>query len=86
MKEFANADSEEIANFHAKVAGNIKRIRKAKGISQLDIALSIGLGSVTFFTNAENCKKDKKFNLEHIYKIAKALEVDVKDLFEDINV
>ncbi|MCX6051185.1 MAG: hypothetical protein NTZ60_01615 [Campylobacterales bacterium] len=38
--------------------------------------------SVTFYTNAENMKQGKHFNIEHIYKIAKYLEVDVKELFD----
>ena len=75
MKEFANVTPDEIHNFHVKISSNIKKIRKAKGISQLDLALTIGLGSVTFYTNAENCKGGKHFNMEHLYKIAKALDV-----------
>ncbi len=82
MNEFTNADSDEINAIHAKIAANIKRLRKERGMSQLDVALTIGLGSVTFYTNAENCKSDKHFNVEHLYKIAKALHVDITRLFE----
>ena len=80
MKEFANASIDEVEAFHAKIAANIKRIRKEKGMSQLDLAHTIGLGSVTFYTNAENCKNGKHFNVEHIYKIAKAFGVEVASL------
>ncbi|MCX6051075.1 MAG: helix-turn-helix transcriptional regulator [Campylobacterales bacterium] len=82
MKEFANAEVDEIARFHHKISTNIKKIRKAKGVSQLDVAQTIGMTSVTFYTNAENMKQGKHFNIEHIYKIAKYLEVDVKELFD----
>lgn len=63
------------------ISANVKRLRKEKGVTQLDLALTIGFGAVTFFTNAENCQKDKHFNIEHIYKISKALDVDVVEFF-----
>ena len=82
MHEFSNTSPDEIDAFHTKIASNIRRLRKEQGKSQLDIALTIGLGSVTFYTNAESCRYGKHFNVEHLYKIAKALNVDVAQLFE----
>ena len=69
------------AGVSQKISANIRKIRKEKGVTQLDLALTIGFGAVTFFTNAENCQKDKHFNIEHIYKIANALKVDVVEFF-----
>lgn len=81
MNEFANATADELEAFHTQVAANIKRLRKERGITQLDMAYTIGLGTVTFYINAENCKSGKHFNVSHLYKIAKALDVDIKELF-----
>ncbi|MDA3908983.1 MAG: hypothetical protein PF437_07825 [Sulfurimonas sp.] len=41
----------------------------------------IGQKSSAFYANAENSVRNRRFNLEHIYKISIALEVDVKDFF-----
>ncbi len=82
MNEFSNIEKEEVEIFHKKISQNIKKIRKEKNRTQLDLALTIGFNSVTFYTNAENCKKNKHFNLEHIYKISKALEVDICEFFK----
>jgi len=75
------AEAEEVQEFIELVAANIKRIRKEKGVSQLELALMIGQKSSAFYANAENSAKNRRFNLEHIYKIAKALDVDVTDFF-----
>ncbi|MCD6258027.1 MAG: helix-turn-helix transcriptional regulator [Helicobacteraceae bacterium] len=76
------ADEKEVQDFISNVAKNIKRIRQEKGITQLALALMIGQRSATFYANAENSAKNRRFNLEHIYKIAKALDVDVKEFFD----
>lgn len=76
------ADKEEVRAFYQKVGLNIKRIRKEKNISQLELALCIGQKSAAFFANAENSAKERKFNLEHLYKIAKALDVDICEFFK----
>ena len=82
MNEKFSSDSEsEILEFHKKVADNIRDFRENAGISQLDLALEIGIKSVAFYSNCENLRYGKHFNLEHIYKIAKALNIDIKELF-----
>lgn len=71
---------DDIEEFHRKISCNIKRIRIEKEMSQLEVALSLGFASVTFYTNAENNKRGKHFNLEHLYKLSKIFEVEVADL------
>ena len=56
------------------ISNNIKTLRVSKNISQLELALTIGMKSAAFFGNAENNTHGKHFNIEHIYKIAKALD------------
>jgi putative transcriptional regulator len=38
--------------------------------------------TATFYTNAENFKSGKHFNLEHLIKISKILDVPIVDFFE----
>lgn len=79
---YSNSSDEEIKNFYKKISTNIKQFRKMRQISQLDLALEIGIKSVAFYSNCENNRYNKHFNLEHIYKIAKALNLKINDLIE----
>ena len=58
------------------------RIRKKKGLSQLDISLAIGYKSVSLVSGAESGYKNIHFNIEHLYRISKALSVDISEFFE----
>ncbi|WP_366933660.1 helix-turn-helix transcriptional regulator [Sulfurimonas sp.] len=77
------ADDEEVQSFIKQVSANIKKERQKRGVTQLELALKIGQKSSAFYANAENSAKNRRFNLEHIYKISKALNVDVGSFFVD---
>jgi transcriptional regulator with XRE-family HTH domain len=80
------ADKEEIEEFLLIISSNIKKIRIKKGISQFDLALTIGQKGSGFYACAENNKNGKRFNLIQLYKIAKALDVQICEFFiEDTN-
>ena len=81
--EFDNMSEDEIEKFYALVSKNVKKYRLEKGISQMDLGLEIGIKSVAFFSNAESNRYDKHFNLEHLYKIAKALDKNICDFFQE---
>ncbi|MFV7790424.1 helix-turn-helix domain-containing protein [Aliarcobacter lanthieri] len=81
MKAFANLSNEDIEKVYKTISSNVRRIRKEKGLTQTDVALSMGFTTATFFTNAENFNK-KHFNLEHIIRIANILEIDICELFK----
>lgn len=81
MHEFTQTD---IDTMYRKIGANVMRIRKEKGMSQLDLALSIGLKSVGLISVAEIYHNKKHFNLEHLYKIAKVLDVKMADFLTDI--
>jgi len=85
MKLFiSNATDEEINHLHKTISNNIKTYRTAQNISQLELALTIGMKSGAFFGNAENNTNGKHFNIEHIYKISKALNIPISSLLHDI--
>jgi DNA-binding XRE family transcriptional regulator len=77
-------NSEDIETLHRKIGSNVMRIRKEKGMTQLELALSIGLKSVGLISVAEIYHNKKHFNIEHIYKIANVLEVEMSDFFVGI--
>ena len=78
----SNATEEEIELLHNRVSNNVKHYRLKKDMSQLELALTIGMKSAAFFGNAENNTNHKHFNIEHIYKISKALGVPIANFFE----
>lgn len=78
----ANADDEEIRDFYKTISKNVKKHRTEKKMSQLELALTIGQKGNAFYNYAENNTNNKHFNLEHLYKIAKALEIDVSELLK----
>jgi len=60
----------------------LKARRIALGMSQLDLALKLGIKSVAFYSNCENLRYGKHFNLEHVYKLSKALDVKIYELLQ----
>ncbi len=77
---FSNSTEEEIKYFYENISKKVKNFRKSKNITQLDLALDIGIKSVAFYSNCENNKYNKHFNLEHLYKIAKSLNININEL------
>ena len=76
------SDMSEIDELYKHIGQNVAKIRKSKNISQLDLALSIGLKSVGLISVAEIYHNTKHFNIEHLHKIAKVLEVDICEFFK----
>ena len=72
---------EEVEKFHRIISDNIKRIRKEKKITQLDLALTIGHESMSTIGKIEAGLEDKHYNVEQLYKIAKALDVNICEFF-----
>jgi len=77
-------DDDNLQNFYYLVSSNVIRLRKEKKVSQLNLATSIGHTSATFLGKAEILAENRHFNMEHIYKIATALNVDICEFFKDI--
>lgn len=75
----------DLKSFYEIVSKNVIRIRKNKNVSQLDLATSIGHTSATFLGKAEILAENRHFNMEHIYKIALVLNVDINEFFKGIN-
>jgi len=78
--DFSNADEKEVEEFYRQISQNIRCFRESAKITQLDLALDIGIKSVAFYSNCENNRYNKHFNLEHIYKISKSLNIPLCQL------
>jgi len=70
---------------HKKIGENVKKIRKEKGLSQLDLAHLIGHKSVSIISLAEIYHKKQHFNINHLVKISEVLNIDICELFEGID-
>ena len=71
--------SEEILN---RVSANVKKYRENKGFSQMQLALEIGMSSGAYLGRAELRKENHHFNIVHVAKISKVLEVPIASFFE----
>ena len=67
------------------IGKNVARIRKEKGLSQLDLSLQMGYKSVSIVSGAEIYYNGKHFNLEHLLKISQILDVNICDFLTPIN-
>jgi len=67
---------------HNTISSNVVKHRKEKGLSQLQLALDIGLTGNAFIARAEKRTKNAHFNIEHIVKISAVLDVDIKKFFD----
>ena len=77
--EHLNKKTDETHNI---VSANVVRYRKSKNISQLKLAVEIGLTGNAFISRAEKRIGNAHFNIEHIVKIAIVLDVDIRLFFE----
>jgi transcriptional regulator with XRE-family HTH domain len=59
------------------------RYRKGSGVSQLQLALDIGLTGNAFIARAEKRVNDAHFNIEHLVKISTILEIDICEFFRE---
>lgn len=75
-------DDIDIENMHIRIGKNVAKYRKLKGMSQLDLSLSLGHKSVSIVASGERFYKKKHFNIEHLLKIAHILDIDISQLFE----
>ena len=84
MKSLAVINSDELQEYYRTISNNVKRIRKIHKKPQLDLVLEMGIKSTSFYSKCENSKDNHHFNIEHLIKISKVLNVDINEFFEGI--
>jgi len=65
-----------------RVSKNVVKYRKMRNYSQMQLALEIGLSGGAYIGRAELRKDNHHFNLKHLAKISKILDVDMCHFFE----
>jgi putative transcriptional regulator len=81
MSQTAFSDN-EIQNIYKLIGVNVKHYRTLKEISQLSLSYEMGYKSVSLVSAAELCSDGKHFNIEHLYKISKILDIPIAKFFE----
>jgi len=76
---FSNVSEEEIKEFHALIAENVKRLRLKNNQTLMDLSLDLGFRSASFVGSAEACRNNKHFSIEHLYKLSKIFNVSIED-------
>ena len=71
---------EDPEEFYKLVSNNVRRFRKKHKYTQLDFSAHIGFNSVSFYCDCENNKNGKHFNLLHIVRFSKFLNLDINEL------
>ena len=73
--------SEEVLD---TVSANIQKYRKLKQFTQMQLALEIGMSGGAYFGRAEIRKDNHHFNIKHLAKIARVLEIDISKFFKKV--
>ncbi|MBE6160804.1 MAG: helix-turn-helix transcriptional regulator [Firmicutes bacterium] len=72
-------------NIYYLISQNIKKQRKLKGWTQVKLAMESNI-SVDYLKKIETKSGcDKQFSLDTIQKISKALNIDIKELFNKLD-
>jgi transcriptional regulator with XRE-family HTH domain len=78
-----NFTESELLEFHNMISNNVKKYRKEKKITQLDLALELGFNNSSFISHAENKNlQTHHYSVEHLYKISKILDIDIQLIFQ----
>lgn len=64
------------------VSKNVIKYRKEKGYSQMQLALEIGMSGGAYLGRAEIRKNNQHFNIKHLAKISKVLNIDIQKFFD----
>lgn len=72
----------EIDGFYTNIGKNVKKFREEKNMTQLELSYAMGYKSVSLVSAAELYSNKKHFNLEHLYKVSKILDIDINSLLK----
>ena len=74
---------EEAITLYKTIGKNVKKFRTQTGLTQLELSLEMGYKSVSLVSAAELYTNNKHFNIEHLQKISKILNVPIASFFEE---
>lgn len=71
----------EIEILLINIVEKVKKERKKRNISQLKLSNILGFQSPNYIAKIETKKHNVYYNISHLYKIAKAFDMELKDFF-----
>jgi putative transcriptional regulator len=82
--DMLGCSDDEILQVHKIIGANVKKMRKSRSVTQIELALALGFKTVSSVAKAEICAENKHFNIENLYKIARILKIDMAELLDGI--
>lgn len=73
--------TEKYAQQYKEIGLNIAKYRKLRGLSQIELAEKVEV-SRTHLSNIEASRMTTSISLDLLFRIADALEIDIRKLFE----
>ncbi len=66
------------------ISKNIEKIRESKGMTKLDVSRELGFMYPDHYSRMEFRSNSKHFNIKHLYKLSKILDVPICSFFEEV--
>jgi transcriptional regulator with XRE-family HTH domain len=63
------------------ISANVQKYRIEKGFTQIQLSLDIGMTGGAYLGRAELRKDNHHFNIKHLVKISKVLDVPIANFF-----
>ena len=74
---------QEAEAFLDTISKNVERVREDKGMTKLDVSRELGFMAPDHYSRMELRADGKHFNLKHLYKLSKILDVPVSELVKE---
>ncbi len=74
---------QEAEAFLDTISKNVERIREVKGMTKLDVSRELGFMAPDHYSRMELRADGKHFNLKHLYKLSRILDVPVNELVKE---
>ena len=74
---------QEAEAFLDTISKNVERIREVKGMTKLDVSRELGFMAPDHYIRMELRADGKHFNLKHLYKLSRILDVPVNELVKE---
>ncbi len=74
---------QEAEAFLDMISKNIEKIRESRGMTKLDASRGLGFMYPDHYSRMELRSNKKHFNLKHLYKLSKILDVPIDSFFDE---
>ena len=83
MKTETKMQTTEVETLLTHIVEKVKDERKKRNISQLKLANILGFQSPNYIAKIETRKHKVSYNITHLYTIAKAFDMNIRDFFPE---